>query len=335
MRQAEDGVWIIVPVYNAAKTLPRCLDSLLAQTFPAWEACLIDDGSTDDSWAVIRSYAEKDHRFAALASRCNGGPAAARNLGLAGARGQYVAFLDSDDWWEPDFLEQMLEAARRTGADFVQCGWTVEWPGGKSRPEPNTYPDFRVFDREAFGQPLAAMLGGISMNHVTRKLIRRQLLEGLNFPDGLVTAEDLAMSFQLLLRARRIAFLPRPLYHYYRHGGGLTGGKLGFGQKWAANRAVARMMQSQLRGTAFDTPTFRFLVWARPWRLILSKAVRLGRDQLYHRRKGGIEHGKPYKTCQNPFSAGGAEQALPGRLLCDRPCVGRGADLGPDPGPAE
>lgn len=198
-----------------------------------------------------------------------------------------MAFLDSDDWWDCEFLEEMVVMARHFQADFVQCGWTLEWPNGKSRPEENTYPDFRVFDRENFSGPLTEMLRGISMNHVARKLVRRSLLEGLTFSTKLDTAEDLAMSFQLLMRARRIAFVPDPLYHYYRHGSGLTGRRLRFGQKWAANRAVARMMQAAIRGTDFDTVRFRFLIWARPYRLLASKAVRLLRDQ-FHRSKDRV-----------------------------------------------
>lgn len=272
-------VWVIVPVYNGEDTLPKCLDSLLAQTYPHWTACLIDDCSTDGSRRVMEAYAARDPRFCCLENPKNTGPAGTRNRGLAAASGEYVAFLDSDDWWSADFLARMVEAAGRFGADFVQCAWTLEWPDGSSLVQANTYPGQRVFDRAGFGEPLKQMLRGISMNHVARKLVRRPLLEGLSFPEGLSTAEDLAMCFSLLLRARRIAFIPQPLYHYYRHGGGLTGSALGFRQKWEANRAVSRMMAGQLRGTEFDTAYFRFLAWARPWRLVFSKAVRLVRDK--------------------------------------------------------
>lgn len=287
MEQTNGMVWVIVPVYNAADTLPRCLDSLLRQTYPRWTACLIDDGSTDNSMQICQKYARLDPRFECLANPGHFGSSATRNRGLGRARGTYVAFLDSDDWWDCEFLEEMVVMARHFQADFVQCGWTLEWPNGKSRPEENTYPDFRVFDRENFSGPLTEMLRGISMNHVARKLVRRSLLEGLTFSTKLDTAEDLAMSFQLLMRARRIAFVPDPLYHYYRHGGGLTGRRLSFGQKWAANRAVARMMQAAIRGTDFDTVRFRFLIWARPYRLLASKAVRLLRDQ-FHQSKDRV-----------------------------------------------
>ena len=283
------GVWIVIPVYNAAATLPRCLDSLLAQTCPHWDACLVDDCSTDASWDVMQAYAARDRRFHCMACVRNSGPAAARNLALQAACGRYVAFLDSDDWWSSRFLEEMTGTAERCRADIVQCAWTLEWPDGASLPEANTYPELRVFDRADFAQPLGEMMRGISMNHVARKLVRRHLLEGLAFPTGLATAEDLAMSFRLLLRAQRIVFLPQPLYHYYRRAASLTGSALDFRAKWRANRAVSRLMREDIRGTAFDTPRLRFLVWARPYRLVLQKALRLLQDKRHQRAQRAKE----------------------------------------------
>ncbi|MDY3866261.1 MAG: glycosyltransferase [Dysosmobacter sp.] len=279
-REDPARVWIIIPVYNAEKTLQKCLDSVLRQTYPAWTACLVDDGSKDGSAALAQQYIARDARFRWFPAERNSGPSATRNRGLAAAQGEYLAFLDSDDWWDDTFLEEMVTAAQEHQADFVQCAWTLEWPGGASRPEPNAYDTLRVFDRAGFGGPLTRMLSGIDLNHVARKLVRRELAEGLTFAADLATAEDLWMCFQLLMRAQRICFIPRPLYHYYRHGAGLTGGGLSFQKKWNANREVSRRMLAGLRGTEFDTPRFRFLARVRPFRLIFSKAVRLIRDKL-------------------------------------------------------
>lgn len=281
-------VWVVIPVYNAAATLPKCLDSLLAQTYPNWTACLVDDGSADESGSVMKQYAALDRRFRCRTCPQNGGPAAARNFALEAAQGQYVAFLDSDDWWDRCFLEKMVGTAEEFRADIVQCAWTLEWPGGSSAPEENTYPELRVFDRSEFSRPLTRMMCGISMNHVARKLVRREMLEGLAFPTEIATAEDLAMSFQLLMRARRIAFLPQPLYHYYRHGAGLTGSALRFGQKWSANRTVSRIMREGIRGTEFDTVRFRFLAWMRPYCLLVPKIMRLLRDGRNQGNKGRL-----------------------------------------------
>ena len=274
----QPAVFVIIPVYNAERTLERCLDSLVNQTYPNWIACLADDCSSDASGAIARLYMERDRRFLYLPAKRNGGPSVARNRAMAAAQGKYVAFLDSDDWWAETFLEEMVAAVEQNGADFVQCGWTLEWPGGASLPEENIYPTQRVFSRAEFSEPLKRMLGGISMNHVARKLVRRELLEGLRFSTELKTAEDLLMCFQLLMRAQRVVFLPRPLYHYFRQGTGLTGGGLPFREKWKANRSVARMMRRFVRGTEFDTVRYRLLIRLRPYKLLVSKAVRVLQD---------------------------------------------------------
>lgn len=272
-------VWVVIPIHNAEKTLAKCLDSLVRQTLTQWTACLIDDGSTDGSAEVVRRYTERDDRFQWIALKRNGGPSAARNLGLGASCAEYIAFLDSDDWWADDFLEKMVAAIEETGADFVQCAWTLEWPGGLSRAEENTYRTQRVFDRPDFGKPLTRMLTGISMNHVARKLVRRKLTDGLKFSAELPTAEDLWMCFQLLMKARRIVFIPEPLYHYYRHGAGLTGGGLKFRQKWRANREVSTRMIRELRGSEFNRLRYRVFAWLRPYLLVVPKAIRMLRDK--------------------------------------------------------
>lgn len=284
MEQADGMVWVIIPVYNAEAALSRCLDSLLRQTYPRWRACLIDDGSTDNSLQVCRKYVRLDPRFECLANPGHFGPAATRNRGLGRARGTYVAFLDGGDWWDCEFLEEMVVMARHFQADFVQCGWTLERTDGRSCPEENTYPDFRVFDRENFSGPLTEMLRGSSMDHMARKLVRRTLLEGMTFSTRLSAAEELVMSFQLLMRARRIAFVPDSLCHC---GAGPSDRALRLGHRWRASREVARMMQAAIRGTDFDTVRFRFLVWARPGRLLASKAL-LRLREAFHRGRARI-----------------------------------------------
>jgi len=96
---------VIVPVYNAEKSLPRCIDSILAQTFSDFELLLVDDGSTDRSGAICREYADKDSRVKMLTKQ-NGGVGSARNVGLDNARGEWITFVDSDDWATEDYLER-------------------------------------------------------------------------------------------------------------------------------------------------------------------------------------------------------------------------------------
>ena len=107
-------VSIIVPIYNAQNYLNRCLDSLLAQTLEDIEIILINDGSKDDSLAICRAYEEKDSRIIVIDQK-NAGVSAARNAGLDRASGQYVGFVDPDDWVEPDMYALMYEKTHSLG----------------------------------------------------------------------------------------------------------------------------------------------------------------------------------------------------------------------------
>ncbi len=272
-------VSIIIPVYKAEKTLARCLDSLLAQTYSDWKAILIDDASPDGSGEIAKQYVQMDSRFCYIQNEQNMGVSATRNRGLTLLEEGYAAFLDSDDWWEDNTLEVMLGAARKYDADMVQCTWRINYPDGTEIPEENTFPELRVFDRKDFGIPLKKMFTGISMNHMARKIVRYELIRDLRFNESLRTAEDLEMSFRTLLRAQRIVFVPDALYHYFRHGAGLTGSGLSFQRKLQDNRSVSKIMLENLPGTPWNGSGYRILAWLRPYIIILDKVIRILRDK--------------------------------------------------------
>ena len=116
----------IVPVYNMERLLPRALRSLRAQTLTNFEAILINDGSKDGSAALCAQAAAEDARFRFI-DQPNGGVATARNAGLDAARGEYIFFLDPDDWVEPDAAEVLYHAARNADADCVEFGTRTHW----------------------------------------------------------------------------------------------------------------------------------------------------------------------------------------------------------------
>ena len=109
---------VIIPVYNTEKYLRRCIDSVLAQTYQDFELLLIDDGSKDSSGAICDEYASQDTRVRVFHKE-NGGVSSARNLGLDHARGEWITFVDADDWMADDMLQQMLDTADAEGADVV------------------------------------------------------------------------------------------------------------------------------------------------------------------------------------------------------------------------
>ena len=113
-------VSVVIPVYNIEAHLRQCLDSVAGQTLSDLEVICVDDGSTDTSPAILEEYAQKDPRFQVI-RQANAGPGAARNRGMERSSGRYLIFLDSDDWFEPDFLERMTARAEETGADVTIC----------------------------------------------------------------------------------------------------------------------------------------------------------------------------------------------------------------------
>ncbi len=123
-------VSVIVPAYNAEKTLPETLASIKAQTFPAWEAIIVDDGSNDSTAAIAREWSKLDNRFR-LITQANGGEGAARNTGLHAAQNDWLIFLDADDWIAPEYMEKMLhKLARQDELDGIVCGCVRVTPAG-------------------------------------------------------------------------------------------------------------------------------------------------------------------------------------------------------------
>lgn len=198
---------IIVPVYNTAAYLRRCLDSILSQTYGHWEAILVDDGSTDGSGAICEEYASRDSRFQ-VTHRPNSGVAATRNAGLDAATGEYIGFVDSDDWIEPDMFRSMVMAILSRRADIATCNVRIVYPN-KTAIKKSTE-EFRVVDRdEAIGmiyedKQLRSFLWD--------KLFRRSLFT-VRFPEGRIY-EDIIVMLKLFAGAKRIVMLPEVFYNY-------------------------------------------------------------------------------------------------------------------------
>ena len=273
-------VQIIIPVYNAEKTVGKCLDSLLAQTFTDWEAFLINDVSADGSVAVIEKYLANDERFVLLNNTERLGASLTRNEGLERLNGKYTAFLDSDDWWEPEMLERMIGEAEQNGADVVQCRYRYDFASGKQIVPKGVFPHRVMLSGKDLKKVYRRMMTGIKMNHVCMKLIRTELLEGLAFNPALRTAEDLEFCVRLFGRVKRYIFIPDVLYHYYRNDSSLTGSGLPFRVKLDANRRVSKVMLQMLPAWGIDSVFYRLLTVMRPYIIIVSKAFRSAQELL-------------------------------------------------------
>lgn len=195
---------VIVPVYQASAHLEPCIRSLLAQTFSDWELILVDDGSTDGSLELCRRYAGQDARIRVL-HQSNAGVSAARNTGLAAAQGLWIAFVDADDWVEPEYLQTMYE----------KCGNAQISLCDVADGEPRTLAEETLsLDTLRTTPSRYAQLPYI--NYVYNKLFSRSLLfpEGPRFDVQRKRGEDAAFVAACLLRCRTVAVCPEKLYHY-------------------------------------------------------------------------------------------------------------------------
>lgn len=203
---------IITPVYNAEKYLPRCLDSILAQTYEDWELLLINDGSTDGSGRICEEYASRDARIR-LYDKENGGVASARQLGIEQARGEYSIHVDPDDWVESQMLEVMLEEAIKIQADIVVADFYKEKNGKvvlhQQRSKDNT-PSSLIRDIVKFKQ----------MGSLCNKLIRHSLYKKYKvfFEKNLNLCEDELVLVKLLIYPLSITYLKSAYYHYMDNG---------------------------------------------------------------------------------------------------------------------
>jgi GT2 family glycosyltransferase len=206
-------VSVVMPCFNAAPFVEQAVRSALGQTCDDSELIVIDDGSTDGSGAIVERLQEEYGERLVLLRSDRTGPYPARNAGLARARGEWVAFLDADDWWEPDFLQSMLAAAREAGADVAYCGWK-NVGGERDRTLPYVPPDYVAEDA------VAAFLRDCPWP-IHAALVRREVLTKLGgFSTRMFSSMDYDLWIRLLAVTRRMVRVPRVLAYYRWHGGG-------------------------------------------------------------------------------------------------------------------
>ena len=199
---------IIVPVYNAEKTLHRCLDSLLAQTYQDFEVHMIENGSRDGSRTICQEYAKKDPRFLLHASDVNSGPSGARNIGLDHACGSYVAFLDSDDYVEPEYLLELYKAFEN--ADVVFFGYHQVTTEGRSLG--NHIP--AVEETADYYDTLLGLSKQDLFGYTWIKSFRREVIGAHRFSEALNLLEDEVFACEVLTKRCRVAVVPKALLNY-------------------------------------------------------------------------------------------------------------------------
>lgn len=213
---------VIVPIYKVEKYIDQCIQSILEQTFSDYEVILVDDGSPDNCGIICDEYAKRDKRVHVIHQK-NGGISAARNAGLnsffCNVDNKYVTFIDSDDWISAYYLEQLYTTAIMTDADIVSCDYSSKQlveNNGKTNSD-----NIRIFSGK---NALIERYKGDAQIRVSSwgKLYRRNLLEGLNFPEGKIH-EDQWFSTMAYYFANRTVFLNDKLYFYRLRNDSITG----------------------------------------------------------------------------------------------------------------
>ncbi|NME43585.1 glycosyltransferase [Faecalicoccus pleomorphus] len=232
---------IIVPVYQVEAHIDECITSILDQTFRDFELILVDDGSLDRCPAICDVYAQKDSRIRVIHQK-NQGLSAARNTGLQAARGDYIGFVDSDDFIEASMYEKLLDNLEREKADISVCGRYKVWGDKKIQEQKSNV--YKVMDS---AQALALMntnvLGYFDVA-AWDKIYKRSCFKGIEFPEGKL-CEDWFVMYKLFFNARRIVYDSIPLYNYRQRTGSITHGKKVNTMSLAASLEVLNFVRTQ------------------------------------------------------------------------------------------
>jgi glycosyltransferase involved in cell wall biosynthesis len=203
---------IIAPIFNAEKSLRKCLESIISQTFTDFECILIDDESPDNCPAICDEYAQKDKRIIVIHQK-NAGVSVARNVGIEIARGRWLGFVDSDDWCEPGHFQFLYETALHENADVSICGWREIYENNfLEAPEKKTRmildgddAILELLDMESFG--------GYSWN----KLTKSELFCDVRYDPLIKAMSDVLVFYEIFKRAQKIVYSPKPFYNYVQN----------------------------------------------------------------------------------------------------------------------
>ena len=212
---------VIIPVYGTEKYIDACLNSALKATEGlSAEIIVVNDGTKDNAGVIAKGYADRNPDRIIYFEKENGGVSDAKNFGLKNAKGEFITFLDSDDYIEPDMYKEMLEKAKEEGADCVVCDMVVDYEeSGKS--------DYQkcAFDREEL---FHSLIDNMLMSSFCNKVMKRELTDGIPFPVGM-NNEDVAVTPVAMGRSRKLAYVPKGFYHYIQRQGSIQNS--GFSKK--------------------------------------------------------------------------------------------------------
>ena len=195
---------IIVPCYKVETYLSTCIGSVVNQSYSDWELILVDDGSPDRSGEICDEFAKTDSRIKVI-HKPNGGLSDARNAGLEAMTGDFIAFLDSDDFWHPDYLKIMMELQSQYDADIVQCKWT--------RGNQAVFPKIAITHEAVCMSGPKIMANGLFDVMMWGKIYKKDMLDSIKMPVGLINEDDWT-SWKICYQAKRFVASQNKLYYY-------------------------------------------------------------------------------------------------------------------------
>lgn len=263
---------IICPVYKAEKYLHKCIESIIAQTLTDWELILVDDGSPDSSGELCDKYAIQDSRIRTIHKQ-NEGVSVARQTGLDAAHGEYVIHVDSDDWVEPNMLEELYKKAKQDDADIVICDYfnNIGTKQTICRQCPSSLEPQQVLI-ELFQQ-----LHGSCCNKLARRVCYKQY--GIEFPRGINYCEDLFTWVQFLSHKEvKVAYLNQAFYHYYDNPDSITRSyqRTQYETRCKFVQLLAEVLPVNLKSTILKKVTFDVFVEANIYDVLTQSEIKEG-----------------------------------------------------------
>ena len=242
-------VSILIPVYNAAAFLSKCLYSVLNQTYQDLQVVIVDDGSKDHTLEVCQSYAEKDSRIEVYHQE-NQGVSPTRNHLLEKVKGDYVLFVDADDWIELDMVEYLVSLATEVGAEMVMCDRVIN----DAKPS-DKKPVVNILSQEEAIHDF--LLHEYFVGALWNKLFKRSVVEGLSFHKDIWYGEDALFTWYVLQNVNMVAICDKQLYHYYMNEESIS--HQSFGNKKLTSRITWTIIQKEVEERY---PQFKDIVYA-------------------------------------------------------------------------
>ena len=208
---------VIVPVYKVEKYLEKCVNSILAQRFTDFELILIDDGSPDECGVICDSFTQRDNRVRVIHQK-NAGQAAARNVGISISRGEYIAFIDSDDYVTADYLETLVSFIQKYQCDLAMCGHRIVHEVDEEGICDEKDSQMQCMDNDELWDEIFGRLN----NAVWNKLFKKELLQGILFPEDLGHGEDLIFNLEYILRCKTAVKTNKECYFYRKRSDSIT-----------------------------------------------------------------------------------------------------------------